>query len=115
MLFRSILHVDDLYALLRLQMNDLTRHDGQIYNVGGGPETSVSLAELTGLCREATGRNVDIDRAPETRVGDIPWYVTDTSKVRAATGWSPKMGVKEIVADITAWIDRHQDTLRNIL
>jgi CDP-paratose 2-epimerase len=116
---RDILHVDDLYALLRLQMADLcqgeSRHDGQIYNVGGGLETSVSLAELTDLCREATGRATQIDRVPETRVGDIPWYVTDTAKVRAATGWTPKTGVKEIVADITAWIDRHQDTLRNIL
>lgn len=116
---RDILHVDDLYGLLRLQMDDLaqseSRHDGQIYNVGGGLETSVSLAELTALCREATGRTTEIDRVPETRVGDIPWYVTDTAKVRAATGWAPKRGVHDIVADIAAWIEEHQETLRNIL
>ncbi len=47
---RDILHVHDLFDLLQLQLKSPERWDGQIYNVGGGNEMSVSLRELTGLC-----------------------------------------------------------------
>ncbi len=112
---RDILHVADLYELVRLQMDDLPRHQGQVYNVGGGPEVSVSLAELTALAQEATGQKVDIQAVPETRVGDIPWYLTDTAKVRAATGWAPRTSARDIVADIACWIEKNRESLRHIL
>lgn len=54
---QDLLHVEDLFELLRLQLRDLAVHSGQVYNVGGGRDVSVSLLELTGLCRAATGKD----------------------------------------------------------
>ena len=63
---RDVLHVNDLFDLIVLQMSSPESWDGRIYNVGGGREVSVSLLELTELCRRATGREVPIGRVPET-------------------------------------------------
>jgi CDP-paratose 2-epimerase len=34
---RDILHVEDLYKLLCIQLKNMKEHRGKIYNVGGGP------------------------------------------------------------------------------
>ena len=44
---RDVLHVADLYELIRRQIGAFDRHCGKTYNVGGGHELSISLAELT--------------------------------------------------------------------
>ena len=49
---RDALHVDDLYRLIRDQVVQMPAHSGKTYNVGGGAECSVSLAELTEACVE---------------------------------------------------------------
>ncbi len=112
---RDVLHVADLYDLLRLQLADLDRHDGQVYNVGGGGGVAVSLRELTGLCRRASGRCVDIGRVPETRAADVAWYVTDTRRVRAATGWAPRRGLDGIVQEVHDWMVAERPRLERVL
>lgn len=78
---RDILHVKDLYNLLAIQINDMDKHNGEIYNVGGGLERSISLLELTGLCEKYTGNKVQVGSVAENRAGDIRIYFTDNSKV----------------------------------
>lgn len=112
---RDILHVRDLHELLKVQLGDMNTHAGQVYNVGGGAEMSVSLKELTGICEEAVGKTIEIGSDPEIRSGDIPWYVTDNSVVTEATGWKPSITPKEIIEEIMVWLEANQDTLKRIL
>lgn len=112
---RDVLHVDDLYDLLALQLADLERWSGSLFNVGGGAANAVSLRELTALCEAATGRNVAMGIQPETRDADIPWYVTDNTRVSAATGWTPKRDVPGLVGDICRWLAEHRTRLEPIL
>ncbi|MBI3392617.1 MAG: NAD-dependent epimerase/dehydratase family protein [Nitrospirae bacterium] len=112
---RDILSIEDLYRLVRLQIDDLGGLSGEVFNVGGGRENAVSLRELTELCQEETGRRIEIGREPETRPADISVFVTDTKKVRGRTGWSPVDRPEKIVAEITAWIRNHGEILRPIL
>ena len=112
---RDILHVADLYDLIRVQVDDIGRHAGKTYNVGGGADVSVSLAELTDLCVRRCQRVVAIGSDPETRAADIPWYVTDNAQVTAATGWRPVRGAEEIVNDIFGWLEAHSAELQPIL
>lgn len=86
---RDFLHVEDLFELLHLQLRHVDAHSGQVYNVGGGLEGSLSLRELTDFCRQATGKTIPIGSEAETRPGDVRIYLTDTSKVRAAVAWKP--------------------------
>jgi CDP-paratose 2-epimerase len=112
---RDILHVDDLYDLLCLQLKDLRALSGQVYNVGGGPGLSVSLLELTRLCQEVTGQEIEIDSIAETRLGDIPYFVADSSRVQAATNWQPKRTLREIIQEIACWIEQNRELLQPIL
>jgi CDP-paratose 2-epimerase len=112
---RDVLHIRDLYELLDFQINNLTRLSGQIFNVGGGKDMSTSLHELTDLCRNITGNQIPIHCEHENRPGDIAWYISACNKVKAATGWQPRIQLNEIVKDISAWINEHFDMLRPIL
>ncbi|MDQ2104231.1 NAD-dependent epimerase/dehydratase family protein [Azospirillum isscasi] len=112
---RDLLHVADLYDLLTVQVAGMDRFRGRVFNVGGGPEVSVSLAELTALCAERAGRSIPIAASPETRNADIPWYVTDNADVTRATGWRPRRSAPAILDELFAWLDEHRRVLETIL
>ena len=73
---RDMLHVDDLYRLVDWQLHHMEQVNGQILNVGGGPEVSTSLQELTALCQDITGKTIPISQVAETRAADIRLYIT---------------------------------------
>jgi CDP-paratose 2-epimerase len=112
---RDILHVNDLFDLLQLQLEAPERWDGRVYNVGGGIEESVSLRELTGICVQETGRTVPITSVPETGGVDLRIYVTDAHKVKLDFGWRPTRDPSRVVRDIRAWIEENRTTLESIL
>jgi CDP-paratose 2-epimerase len=112
---RDVLHVADLYELVQLQMNDLSRHSGAVYNVGGGQENSLSLLELTALCRARSGGAISIEGDPSTRDADVPYYVSDNSAVTAATGWAPRRSLEALLDDVFAWLRSHRTTIEPLL
>ena len=112
---RDVLHVADLFDLIRLQLDAPGRWDGRVYNVGGGLEVSVSLRELTDLCVAATGRAVPVESDPETADVDLRIYLTDARRVRSDFDWRPTRDPARIVADIRGWIESHRQQLRGLL
>jgi len=111
---RDLMHPDDLLSLVMTQIEMAPEISGQVFNVGGGLPISVSLLELTNLCRERTGNGVDITPVPETASVDVPVYLTDTSRVQEVTGWSPSRDAAAIIDDIATWIEGDIDRLRPI-
>ena len=112
---RDVLHVDDLCDLLLLQIADVARLSGAVLNVGGGPERSVSLAELTELCVRAGGRRIPIGRKLETAAVDVPFYVADNRDVTAQTGWRPRRSIEQTVGDTVEWLRSDADRLTPIM
>jgi CDP-paratose 2-epimerase len=112
---RDAVHVDDLYRLIRDQVAQMPAHNGKTYNVGGGAERSVSLAELTKTCVERTGRRVVITSQPETNPVDVPYYVTDNFAVTAATGWCARFSLTDVLDEIFGWLREHRRELEVIL
>ena len=112
---RDVLHIDDLYRLIDYQIHNLDKVNNEIFNVGGGNEVSVSLCELTEFCRNITGNRVSIQSVPENRQADIRIYITDNSKVSAATKWKPEIGVQKILEDIYIWLKDNENSLQHIL
>jgi len=108
---RDLLHPYDLYRLLVKQEAHLCDEPAVIYNVGGGMENSTSLLEYTALCQETTGRHIDIDADPVTNPVDVPYYVSDISKVANAFGWQPELSLPEIVATIHGWLQSNREQL----
>jgi CDP-paratose 2-epimerase len=111
---RDLLHVADLCRLIDMQIGDGERHAGKTYNVGGGPEISVSLRELTGHCRALTGTTIRIDEVPETSAADVPYYVTDSARIRAEAGWRPERSLATTLTEIHKWLVDNRPALAPI-
>ncbi|MFC1801921.1 NAD-dependent epimerase/dehydratase family protein [Patescibacteria group bacterium] len=112
---RDFLHVDDLFNVIDLEMSNFDKLNGETFNIGGGLENSLSLKEMTDLCHKITGNIIDINSIFKCREGDIPIYITDSSKFRNITGWKPKKFSEETFRDIYNWIIVNKEDLRHIL
>jgi CDP-paratose 2-epimerase len=112
---RDFIHIDDLFDLINIQIKDLGKFNGQVYNVGGGVENSISLLELTKLCERITGNKIQIDSIKEDRPNDVRIYLSDCEKIKEAAGWKPKKGIEETLREINEWIDNNKNSLSSIL
>jgi CDP-paratose 2-epimerase len=100
---RDALHVDDAVAAWLAVLDQIESSRGEIFNLGGGPDNSLSLRELLDLMSR-------MDRDPLRvsycgwRAGDQPWYVSDTSKLRHRTGWSPRVHLADGLRSLDGWL-----------
>ena len=115
---RDILHIDDLVALILLQLQNPHIFSKGVFNVGGGKDISCSLLELTQICSVLTKNNISISKVKEQRYGDIPIYISDYSKINNLTNWKPKISIDEILEDYYKWFKDSadvQDLMKNTL
>ncbi len=112
---RDILHIDDLFELIDYQIKNINELSGEVFNVGGGKETSISLLELTKICEKYTGNKIKINGENEDRQGDIRIYLTDNTKVTEKTGWKPKKTADYIVREVYQWIKENEKQLLGVL
>ena len=99
---RDILHVYDLLDAMEAAHHHAPRTTGEIYNIGGGPERSISVTEMLSLIEHETGI-APILRHAEVRPGDQPLYVSDTTKIGAHTGWQPRHSCQSTLDAIHAF------------
>jgi CDP-paratose 2-epimerase len=100
---RDILFIDDLIEALLLAQTHMPKLSGQVFNIGGGPAQAISLLELIELIAELHGETPVIDLA-DWRPGDQRYYVSDTRRFRAATGWAPRIGVRQGLRLLHQWL-----------
>jgi CDP-paratose 2-epimerase len=105
---RDVLHVLDLCRLIAVQLEDMDRGNGKIFNAGGGPVNSLSLCETTELCRELTGATIPIGQVRDERPGDVRVYCTDNRAVTETFGWKPEKNASGTLQDIHAWLSSHE-------
>lgn len=112
---RDILHIDDLFDLVDLQVHNIDAFNGKVFNAGGGLANSASLLEMTGICEKITGNKINIASEKNNRPADLRIYITDTTKLTNETGWLPKRSVEKVFEDVFNWIDANADELKPIL
>jgi CDP-paratose 2-epimerase len=99
---RDVLHVDDLLDAFEQVMRPGVPVAGRAFNIGGGPDNTVSLLEVLDLLRERHGLAPQVHFG-EGRVGDQRYFVADTSSFREATGWAPRIGAAQGIASLLDW------------
>ncbi len=112
---RDVLHIEDLYNLLNMQIQDIDKFNSKTFNVGGGKTNSISLQELTLLCQKIVGNEINITKRKENRSADLPIFITDYSALTNYCGWKPTLSVENVVIDIFKWIKNNKQTLSYIL
>ncbi|MBD2459686.1 NAD-dependent epimerase/dehydratase family protein [Oscillatoria sp. FACHB-1407] len=81
---------------------------GEVYNLGGGRENSVSILETFDLVKDLSGRKVDWVYVDKNRIGDHICYISDLRKLKSHfPGWTITRSLTDILEEmIKAEIDR---------
>ena len=87
---------------------------GSVYNIGGGPENTLSLLQLVNMLEVILQRKIPVKFAPP-RPGDQKVYVSNIQKIGRELGWKPKVGVKEGVERMVKWVEENIDQIRRIV
>jgi CDP-glucose 4,6-dehydratase len=105
---RDFLYVEDAVAayLTICELLDDGRGAGEAFNAGGGRPHSV--LEVVELVCELAGSGVAPDvRGTGTPHGEISRQWVDSGKLRAATGWEPRIELEEGLRRTIAWYREH--------
>ncbi|HSH39730.1 MAG TPA: NAD-dependent epimerase/dehydratase family protein [Chthoniobacterales bacterium] len=100
---RDVLFVEDLVDALLLARKNIRTLSGQVFNLGGGAQNTTSLLELLDVIGELDGKKPRVSWG-NWRPGDQRYYVSNFSKFQTATGWKPKVGMREGVGRLHAWL-----------
>jgi CDP-paratose 2-epimerase len=95
---RDQLHATDVLTAIEAVFTD-PPHPGEVFNLGGGRGTDVSVLEAISLAEEITGLPAKVEHVGERR-GDHRWWITDTAKLRARYRWAPTYDVPTILREI---------------
>jgi CDP-paratose 2-epimerase len=112
---RDILHIDDLFSLIADQLKNFHLYQGKTLNSGGGRNCSVSLRELSDVCRKLTGNKIPIEEVKEERIADVRIYLTDNSYATSINNWKPMHTPESVMQDIYNWLHENHKQLEPIL
>jgi CDP-paratose 2-epimerase len=107
---RDCLHPRDLAPLIQRQLASTRAPDGPIFNIGGGAERSISMAQLSAWCEVRFGPRSVVSDASVRRF-DVPWLVMDASRAWTQWGWRPRTTLAEILEEIALHAERNPDWL----
>ena len=112
---RDVLHIKDLCNLIYLQITKMNKIFNKVFNVGGGRKSYVSLKNLTKICQNITKKKINISSKSYTSIYDIPYYISNNSKVQKTYKWKPKYTIIDIVKDTYLWLDKNKKILKKYL
>ena len=94
---RDVLHVEDLLNAYDIAIAKIDDVAGQVFNVGGGPENTMSIwVEFGPILEKLLGREVPVTWDSNWRPGDQPVYISDIRKAKTELGWQPQIGVEAV-------------------
>ena len=81
---------------------------GEVYNLGGGRDNSISILEAFRLIKEVSGKEMSYEYVDQNRRGDHICYISNLSKIKAHfPKWKIRKNLKEIFREIyEAWLRR---------
>lgn len=108
---RDVLYIDDLVDAMQAAIERSSVTAGRAYNIGGGPDMSISIwREFGPLLEELVGGEIEITRH-DWRPGDQKVYISDTSRARQDFDWSPTVGVEEGVEKLHQWVVANRELI----
>lgn len=105
---RDLLHVSDLIHAYELGIERIDLLGGQVFNLGGGPDNTLSIwAEFQPLLESLAGHPIAFTRGP-WRPGDQRVFVSDIRKAAQRLDWQPTISPAEGIADLFRWVANNQ-------
>ena len=103
---RDVLYVEDLIAAFDRFIERSLPHG--VFNLGGGPQHTLSLVELLDALAGRTGKRAPVQYA-DWRPSDQKVYVSDIARAKSALGWEPRVSVAEGLDRVIQWVGEHRE------
>lgn len=101
---RDVLYVDDLVRAYDMAIQKIHKTKGQIYNIGGGMENTLSIwYEFYPILESVFHHKIHATFSAQ-RPGDQPIYVSDIRKAERDFGWKPTTPISKGMQLIADWI-----------
>ena len=100
---RDVLFVEDLVDAMQLAHARIGDISGEAFNIGGGPENTLSLLELIDRLGEMFGER-PLHVIEPWRTADQRYYVSNTTRFQNATGWRPRTAIGDGLARLASWL-----------
>lgn len=106
---RDLLFIDDLLNAYDLAVEKMDICKGQIFNIGGGPEFSISIyKEFWPILEETMRKKIPVN-FKDWRPGDQKVYISDIRKIQMILGWEPEIGIREGIERLYSWISENEE------
>ncbi len=100
---RDVLHSDDLVSLYHLAYLNKDKLNGEIFNIGGGHENSLSILELFDLLE----KNLELDQLIYEKIkrrdSDQNCFIASIEKAKSFLDWYPKVNKEEGISNMLEW------------
>lgn len=111
---RDVLFAEDVCRLIDVEIEQIEKISGEVFNLGGGAAHTLSPIEVTALMRRKTGREVPVKVAAQSRKADFGIFITDSRKAERILGWQPRVGIEAGFDQILAWVKENEAELREL-
>ncbi len=106
---RDVLYVGDLVKAFDAFLRSDLKHG--VFNIGGGPNNTLSLLELLDLLERLASKKPKISFA-DWRPADQKVYISDISKAGEKLGWKPEISPEEGVRKLASWISNNTNLFK---
>lgn len=100
---RDLLFVDDMVSLYFTVTGMIDKAKGNVFNIGGGMQNSLSLLELFEILDNKLEVKLNYTQLP-WRYSDQKIFVADIRKINDLCGWSPKVNKIEGIDKVIGWL-----------
>ena len=106
---RDLLHISDLIRAYELGITRMDELRGEAFNVGGGPDNTLSVwAEFGPVLEELHGQEIPVTHG-EWRPGDQRVFMADIRKAADKLGWQPQVAPVDGIADLYRWVQANPE------
>lgn len=108
---RDILYVSDLIKAYDQAIKNRDKCRGKIFNIGGGPDNSLSILEFFQVIEDLTGKKVHYSM-DDWRPGDQKIFISNNSSLLNEIGWFPQTTYVKGVRQLTDWIKNNLSSIQ---
>lgn len=100
---RDVLHAEDLVSLYKQAYECRKKMQGEIFNIGGGADNSLSLLELFDLLSRLLGIPPLIYEKTSRRASDQDCFIASIAKAKRVLGWTPQVACETGISRMLEW------------
>lgn len=110
---RDVLFIDDLLNAYDAAIENIEKAKGQAFNIGGGPENTMSLLELIAFLEKFFNKKIKL-KFSDWRPGDQPVFICNINKAKKLLGWQPKISPEKGVELLYEWVKDNIDLFKDL-